>query len=63
MKDARREISDRMGDQRADKIVHETPIAIIGEGFFTAHDTSQDSSKVGALLRSLKQIKTLVSEA
>jgi protein-tyrosine phosphatase len=63
MKDARMEISARMGDMRATKFVSETPTAIIGDGFLTVNRRAKDSSKMGALLRSLKQIKTIFSEA
>jgi protein-tyrosine phosphatase len=64
MKDARKEISARMGDLRATKFLSETPTAIIGEGFLSVvNGKAKDSGKVGLLLRSLRQIKTLVGEA
>jgi len=63
MKDARREISARMGKRWATGFVNETSTAIIGESLLTVNAESKVSGKVGSLLRSLKQIKTLVSEA
>jgi protein-tyrosine phosphatase len=63
MEDARREISARLGELRAAKFVTGTPTAILDDGFITANGKSKDSGKVGSLLRSLKQIKTIVSEA
>jgi protein-tyrosine phosphatase len=62
LKDARQELSARMGALRAKKFLSETPTAIIGEGVLTSNGKWKDYGKVASLLRSLKQIRSLVSD-
>jgi protein-tyrosine phosphatase len=62
LREASREVSLRVGELRASKIVSETPAKILCESASLADVKSKAHGKMGSLLRSIKQIGLLAIE-